>query len=85
MNPLKTNKIDINVSKHLRHITLAACQSMDEATPFRCKATSNVKSINSHFTSVPLQQLTEEEQKVFRLYGKLPDRKDLLDRKLKVS
>ncbi|CAO3659310.1 unnamed protein product [Umbelopsis vinacea] len=40
MNPLKTNKIDIN-------------------------------------------QLSEEEKKVFRLYGKLPDRKDLLDRKLK--
>ena len=31
-----------------------------------------------------LQSLSEEEQKVFRLYGKLPDRKDLLANKLKV-
>jgi hypothetical protein len=59
---------------------------MAEATPFPPQ--SNILSfspLNSHFTSLPLQQLTEEEQKVFRLYGKLPDRKDLLDRKLKVS
>lgn len=30
------------------------------------------------------QQFSEEEKKVFRMYGKLPDRKDLLDHKLKV-
>lgn len=30
------------------------------------------------------QSLSEEEQKVFRLYGKLPDRRDLLENKLKV-
>lgn len=29
------------------------------------------------------QQLSEEEQKLFRLYGKLPNKKDLLQNKLK--
>lgn len=29
------------------------------------------------------QQLTEEEQKLFRLYGKLPNKRDLLQNKLK--
>lgn len=28
--------------------------------------------------------MTEEEQKLFRLYGKLPNKKDLLQNKLKV-
>jgi hypothetical protein len=31
----------------------------------------------------PNQSLTEEEQKLFRLYGKLPNKKDLLQNKLK--
>lgn len=31
----------------------------------------------------PTQSLTEEEQKLFRLYGKLPSKKDLLQTKLK--
>lgn len=30
------------------------------------------------------QSMTEEEQKAFRLYGKLPNRKDLMANKLKV-
>lgn len=30
------------------------------------------------------QSLNEEEQKLFRLYGKLPNKKDLLQNKLKV-
>ena len=29
--------------------------------------------------------MTEEEQKLFRLYGKLPNKKDLLQNKLKVG
>ncbi|TKA70396.1 hypothetical protein B0A55_05609 [Friedmanniomyces simplex] len=32
---------------------------------------------------VDISQLTEEEQKLFRLYGKLPNKKDLLQNKLK--
>ncbi|KAI9017899.1 camp-regulated phosphoprotein/endosulfine conserved region-domain-containing protein [Phycomyces nitens] len=32
---------------------------------------------------VDLSQLTEQEQKLFRMYGKLPVRKDLLGHKLK--
>ena len=35
--------------------------------------------------SLSEQSLSEEEQKVFRLYGKLPNKKDLLQNKLKVS
>ena len=31
-----------------------------------------------------MESLNEEEQKVFRLYGKLPNKKDLLQNKLKV-
>jgi len=31
-----------------------------------------------------LQSLSEEEQKLFRLYGKLPNRKDIVGNKLKV-
>lgn len=31
------------------------------------------------------QSLNEEEQKLFRLYGKLPNKKDLLQNKLKVG
>jgi hypothetical protein len=34
-------------------------------------------------TSTSNQSLTEEEQKLFRLYGKLPNKKDLLQNKLK--
>ena len=30
------------------------------------------------------QQMTADEQRLFRLYGKLPNRKDLLQNKLKV-
>lgn len=41
-------------------------------------------SARCHFHPLP-QSLTEEEQKLFRLYGKLPNRKDLLGNKLKVS
>jgi len=33
--------------------------------------------------NTPPQSLTEEEQKLFRLYGKLPNKKDLLQNKLK--
>ena len=40
-------------------------------------------SIGHH--SLSEQSLSEEEQKVFRLYGKLPNKKDLLQNKLKVS
>ncbi|MCJ1369484.1 hypothetical protein MMC20_000695 [Loxospora ochrophaea] len=32
---------------------------------------------------IDINSLTEEEQKVFRLYGKLPNKKDLLQNKLK--
>ncbi|KAI8368967.1 camp-regulated phosphoprotein/endosulfine conserved region-domain-containing protein [Blakeslea trispora] len=32
---------------------------------------------------VDISQLSEEERKLFRMYGKLPDRKDLLGHKLK--
>ncbi|KAI8889059.1 Endosulfine-domain-containing protein [Backusella circina FSU 941] len=32
---------------------------------------------------IDVSQLSEEEQKLFRMYGKLPDRKDLLGHKLK--
>ncbi|KAI9323651.1 camp-regulated phosphoprotein/endosulfine conserved region-domain-containing protein [Dichotomocladium elegans] len=32
---------------------------------------------------IDLSQLSEEERKLFRMYGKLPDRKDLLGHKLK--
>ena len=34
-------------------------------------------------TTPSTQSLTEEEQKVFRLYGKLPNKKDLLQNKFK--
>jgi hypothetical protein len=40
-------------------------------------------TLNSPLTNNPLQSLTEEEQKLFRLYGKLPSKKDLLQTKLK--
>ena len=33
-------------------------------------------------TDLSPQKLTEEEQKLFRLYGKLPNKKDLLKNKL---
>ncbi|KAI8638153.1 camp-regulated phosphoprotein/endosulfine conserved region-domain-containing protein [Parasitella parasitica] len=32
---------------------------------------------------VDISQLNEQEQKLFRMYGKLPDRKDILGHKLK--
>ena len=35
--------------------------------------------------NVRFQSLTEEEQKLFRLYGKLPTRKDVVGNKLKVG
>lgn len=33
---------------------------------------------------IDISSLNEEEQKLFRLYGKLPNRKDILSNKLKV-
>jgi len=38
---------------------------------------------HSQLTITLTQTLTEEEQKLFRLYGKLPNKKDLLQNKLK--
>ncbi|KAK5171234.1 uncharacterized protein LTR77_004378 [Saxophila tyrrhenica] len=41
-------------------------------------------ALNPHQKNkVDISQLTEEEQKLFRLYGKLPNKKDLLQNKLK--
>lgn len=41
-------------------------------------------SVRRHpLTPFPSQSLTEEEQKLFRLYGKLPNKKDLIQNKLK--
>ncbi|KAK3673787.1 hypothetical protein LTR78_006341 [Recurvomyces mirabilis] len=41
-------------------------------------------ALNPHKNNkVDISQLTEEEQKLFRLYGKLPNRKGLLQNKLK--
>ena len=51
---------------------------------------SVVKTMGESVPRAPLttlshpQSLSEEEQKMFRLYGKLPNRKDLLTNKLKV-
>lgn len=40
-------------------------------------------ALNPHQKNkVDLSQLTEEEQKLFRLYGKLPNKKDMLQKKL---
>ena len=53
------------------------------------KVDISVSSIVAHEISMSLmrnpQSMTEEEQKLFRLYGKLPNKKDLLQNKLKVS
>lgn len=35
-------------------------------------------------TNLFTQSLNEEEQKLFRLYGKLPNKKDILQKKLEV-
>ncbi|KAI7115550.1 hypothetical protein KC343_g19599 [Hortaea werneckii] len=41
-------------------------------------------ALNPHQKNkVDVSQLSEEEQKLFRLYGKLPNKKDLLQNKLK--
>lgn len=43
---------------------------------------NHTKPMASNFLG---QSLSEEEQKLFRLYGKLPNKKDLLQKKLEVS
>ena len=35
-------------------------------------------------SNIAIQKLTADEQRLFRLYGKLPNKKDLLQNKLKV-
>lgn len=69
MLPAQRNKVDIAVSRRFEQL-----HSTD----------SGLTGISA--SSLPissLQSLSEEEQKLFRLYGKLPNRKDVLGNKLK--
>jgi len=39
--------------------------------------------LKTKLNKIDISKMTEEEQKLFRMYGKLPDRKDLLGHRLK--
>jgi len=67
LNPHKNNKVDISVRS-----------SPDPPTPKK-------PSLPQRLTRPVclIQSLSEEEAKLFRLYGKLPNKKDLLQNKLK--
>lgn len=66
LNPHQKNKVDINVGAIPKHSSIPA--TTRQSTPF------------SQLTVA--QALSEEEQKLFRLYGKLPNKKDLFSKKL---
>ena len=70
MNPHQRNKIDISVSSPRDPLGFQVASSHGDRK-----------------TDVALrtpQKLSEEEQKIFRLYGKMPNTKDLLQNKFKV-
>lgn len=71
MNPAQKNKIDVSVSKQ------KGIKKKDKKKVTRVPCFFFLQIFHT-------QQFSEEEKKVFRMYGKLPDRKDLLDHKLKV-
>lgn len=71
MLPAQRNKVDIAVSN------IALRQEVSSKRTTRSLTRSSIQP-----TSHP-QSLSEEEQKLFRLYGKLPNRKDILGNKLK--
>ncbi|PIA93940.1 mRNA stability protein [Cercospora beticola] len=70
LNPHKQNKVDVSV--RLRPISLPVQPNLvpDVLIPL-------CESLTPFW-----QSLTEEEQKLFRLYGKLPNKKDLFSKKL---
>lgn len=70
MNPHQRNKVDISVS------------TSDSPLYHVSRLGGPVNMII--LTLGHLKSLNEEEQKLFRLYGKLPNKKDLLQNKLKV-
>jgi len=45
----------------------------------------SIRLLTFSLGSLRSQSFNEEEQKLFRLYGKLPNKKDLLQNKLKVG
>ena len=69
MNPHQKNKVDVSVRVHLRK---RRRRFLPIVIP---------RPLPANITLT--QSLTEEEQKLFRLYGKLPNKKDLLQNKLK--
>jgi hypothetical protein len=72
MNPHQKNKVDVSVRT-------AALINLAIPIPH-----SHSQQQNQPWLTTPTKQsLTEEEQKLFRLYGKLPSKKDLVQRQLK--
>jgi hypothetical protein len=80
MLPHQRNKVDISVSYSSSHPTPPLILP-NSATPLR--HTSKPHAQADGISNSP-QSLTAEEQKLFRLYGKLPSKKDILKNKLKV-
>lgn len=79
MLPAQRNKVDISVSvRCYLHVRGAQPHGTSLGSMLTCLLT--LPALHP-----PRQSLTEEEQKLFRLYGKLPTRKDILGNKLKVS
>lgn len=70
MNPHQQNKVDISVS----------------SLPFRHHLTRTFQFLwtRSLVAKPWLQSLSPDEQRLLRLYGKVPTKKDLLQNKLKV-
>lgn len=70
MLPAKRNKVDLSVRSHPAPLL----RTQSEAQQQQLSLTARI-----------LQKLTEEEQKLFRLYGKLPTHKNVLTKMQKVG
>lgn len=74
LNPHKQNKVDVSVRLHTPH---------SHSPPIHRRHIVPDVLIPLCESLTPFwQSLTEEEQKLFRLYGKLPNKKDLFSKKL---
>lgn len=66
-----------------RYFALYDCAVTDRESNYNTQPNSRTMALNPHQKNkVDINSLSEEEQKLFRLYGKLPNKKDLFSKKL---
>lgn len=81
MNPHQKNKIDVSVRRTSSCLPASVPPSISPCVPFKPqrKGKKKQKRLTSS-PSLPLQTLSPEEQRLFRLYGKLPSQASVFAR-----